>query len=103
MKRSDPLAADRATKRADPLAAEALRAKPDPLAGEASRAKRADPLAAVAVGDLLPLERPRAVQYFSDEYLERCRRLSARDIVRFLEEFRLNYATAESARRQKRP
>ena len=90
MKRSDPRAADRATKRADPRAAEALRAKPDPLA-------------AVAVGDLLPLERPRAVQYFSDEYLERCRRLSARDIVRFLEEFRLNYAAAESARRQKRP
>ena len=102
MKRSDPLAADRATKRADPRAAEALRAKPDPLAAEASRA-RPDPLAAVAVGDLLPLERPRAVQYFSDEYLERCRRLSARDIVRFLEEFRLNYAAAESARRQKRP
>ena len=90
MKRSDPLAADRATKRADPLAAEASQAMPDPLA-------------AVAVGDLLPLERPRAVQYFSEEYLERCRRLSARDIVRFLEEFRLNYAAAEAARRRKRP
>lgn len=89
MKRSDPRTADRATKRADPRAAEASRTRPDPLA-------------AVAVGDLLPLERPRAVQYFSDEYLERCRRLSARDIVRFLEEFRLNYAAAESAR-QKRP
>ena len=89
MKRSDPLTADAAAKRAEPLAAEASRARPDPLA-------------AVAADHLLPLERPRAVQYFSDEYLERCRRLSARDIVRFLEEFRLNYAAAEAARRRSR-
>ena len=60
--------------------------------------KRADPLAAIPDHDLRPTERPRAVQYFSDEYLQRCRRLSAQDIVQFLEEFRLNYAAAEAAR-----
>ena len=60
--------------------------------------KRADPLAAIPDDDLRPTERPRAVQYFSDEYLQRCRRLTAQDIVRFLEEFRLNYAAAEAAR-----
>ena len=31
---------------------------------------------------------PRPVQTFSDEYLARCRELSAMDIVRFLEDFR---------------
>jgi len=30
----------------------------------------------------------RPVQKFSDEYLERCRELSAEDIVRFLDDFR---------------
>lgn len=69
----------------------------DPLTAEPPRS-RADPLAAVADDDLRPTERPRAVQYFSDEYLQRCRRLSARDIVQFLEEFRLNYAAAEAGR-----
>lgn len=33
----------------------------------------------------------RPVQYFSDEYLERCRKLSPDDIVRFLDEFRRLY------------
>lgn len=72
-------------KRSDPLTAE------PPQSG-------ADPLAAVADDDLRPTEHPRAVQYFSGEYLERCRRLSARDVVQFLEEFRLNYAAAEAGR-----
>ena len=62
--------------------------------------KREDPLAAIPDDELRPKERPRAVQYFSDEYLERCRRLSAEDIVQFLEEYRLNYAAAEAARKQ---
>lgn len=52
--------------------------------------KRADPLAAIPDDALRPRARPRAVQYFSDEYLARCRRLSPEDILRFLEEFRLN-------------
>lgn len=90
MKRFDPLTAAAAAKRAESLAAEASRTRPDPLA-------------AVVTDDLLPPERPRAVQYFSEEYLERCRRLSVRDVLRFLEEFRLNYAAAEAARRRKRP
>lgn len=59
---------------------------------------RPDPLAAVAADDLRPTERPRAVQYFSDEYLQRCRCLSVQDIMQFLEEFRLNYAAAEAGR-----
>lgn len=62
--------------------------------------KRADPLAAFTDDELRPQERPRAVQCFSDEYLQRCRRLSAEDILQFLEEYRLNYAAAEAARRQ---
>ena len=33
----------------------------------------------------------RPVQYFSDEYLERCRKLSPADIVRFLDDFRRLY------------
>lgn len=33
----------------------------------------------------------RPVQFFSDEYLERCRALSPADIVRFLDEFRRLY------------
>lgn len=57
-----------------------------------------DPLVAVPDHDLRPTARPMAVQYFPDEYLQRCRRLSAQDVVRFLEEFRLNYAAAEAAR-----
>ena len=64
--------------------------------------KPPDPLAAVPDHDLRPTERPRAVQYFPDDYLQRCRGLSAQDAVRFLEEFRLNYAAAEAARRQER-
>ena len=39
-----------------------------------------------------------AVQLFSDEYLERCRRLSPDEIVCFLEEFRRNFAAAKAAR-----
>ena len=30
----------------------------------------------------------KAVQHFSDEYLERCREMTPNDIVRFLDEFR---------------
>lgn len=45
-----------------------------------------------------PQERPRALQTFSDEYLERCRDLTPAEIARFLEEFRQNCAAAESAR-----
>ncbi len=30
----------------------------------------------------------RAVQYFSDEYLERCRGMTAEEILRFLDDFR---------------
>ncbi len=33
----------------------------------------------------------RPVQFFSDEYLKRCRALSPADIVRFLDEFRRLY------------
>ncbi|MBW2275328.1 MAG: BrnA antitoxin family protein [Deltaproteobacteria bacterium] len=32
--------------------------------------------------------RPRPVQYFSDEYLEQCRRMSPEEILAFLESFR---------------
>ena len=35
----------------------------------------------------MPKPMPRPVQYFSDEYLERCRALSPMDIVRFLDDF----------------
>ena len=59
---------------------------------------RADPLASVPADELQPPERIRPVQYFSDAYLQRCRRLAPADIVRFLEEFRLNYCAAEAAR-----
>lgn len=62
--------------------------------------KPADPLAAFTDEELRPKERPRAVQYFSDEYLQFCRSLSADDVLQFLEEYRLNYAAAEAARRQ---
>ena len=62
--------------------------------------KRPDPLATVPDHDLRPMARPRAVQYFRDEYLQRCRGLSAQDVVQFLEEFRLNYAAAEAARQR---
>ena len=60
--------------------------------------KRADPLASIPDDELRPKERPRAVQYFTDDYLQRCRSLSPQDIAQFLEEFRLNYAAAEAAR-----
>lgn len=45
-----------------------------------------------------PQWRPRAVQYFSDEYLERCRGLAPAQIATFLEEFRQNCAAAEISR-----
>lgn len=53
---------------------------------------RPDPLAHIPDEQLRPPERIRPVQYFSDAYLERCRCLDTEDIVRFLEEFRLNCA-----------
>ena len=59
--------------------------------------KQADPLADWD-GPLRGPERPRAVQYFSPEYLARCKALSPSDIVRFLDEFRRNYAAAAAAR-----
>ena len=33
-------------------------------------------------------DRPRPVQYFSDEYLEQCRRMRPEEIVAFLESYR---------------
>lgn len=39
---------------------------------------------------------PTVVQYFSDEYLERCRGLSPQDILRFLEEYRKLFGAASS-------
>ena len=59
---------------------------------------RADPLANIPADQLRPPERVRSVQYFSDAYLERCRRLTPAHILRFLEEFRLNYGAAEAER-----
>ena len=35
-----------------------------------------------------PNNRPSVVQCFSDEYIKRCRDLSPKDIVRFLEDYR---------------
>ena len=64
--------------------------------------KQADPLASIPDHELRPKDRPRALQLFSDAYLQRCRRLSPQDIVQFLEEFRLNCAAAEAARQQQR-
>ena len=58
---------------------------------------RPAPLADVSDEHLRPAERIRPVQYFSDDYLQRCRRLRTQDILRFLEEFRLNYAAAAAS------
>ena len=41
----------------------------------------------------------KTVQLFSDEYLENCRRLSANDIVRFLDQFRRLHGGAASRSR----
>lgn len=41
----------------------------------------------------------RVVQRFTDEYLERCRELSAEDIARFLEEYRISVGAANSSSR----
>jgi hypothetical protein len=38
----------------------------------------------------------RPVQYFSDEYLEQCKRLTTEEIVEFLEDFRLAFANQEN-------
>ena len=43
---------------------------------------------------------PRAVQFFSDEYLERCREFTPAQIARFLDEFRRNFAAAEASRKR---
>lgn len=59
---------------------------------------RPDPLANIPDEQLRPAERIRPVQYFSDAYLQRCRRLRTDDIVRFLEEFRLNCAAVDQPR-----
>lgn len=58
---------------------------------------RPDPLANLSDEHLRPAERVRPVQYFSDDYLQRCRRLRTQDILRFLEEFRLNYAATAAS------
>ena len=50
-----------------------------------------------------PEERPRAVQFFSDDYLERCREFTPAQIARFLDEFRRTYAAAEASRRKRPP
>ncbi len=39
------------------------------------------------------------VQHFTDEYLERCRELSAMDIVRFLEDYRVAVGAANARSR----
>lgn len=59
--------------------------------------KRPDPLADWQ-GPLRGPRQPRAVQYFSPQYLKRCEALSAEDVVRFLDEFRRNYAAAQAVR-----
>ena len=60
--------------------------------------KRKDPLADYQ--GPWPEERPCAVQFFSDEYLERCREFTPAQIARFLDEFRRNYAAAEASRKR---
>lgn len=40
----------------------------------------------------------RPVQYFSDEYLQQCRSMSAHDIAEFLEAFRLMHQPAEKSK-----
>jgi len=44
----------------------------------------------------------KTIQYFSDEYLERCKQMSTTDIINFLEDFRLLYGEQEGAERLKR-
>lgn len=46
-----------------------------------------------------PQRRPRPVQRFSDEYLQRCRELSAVDIVRFLDDFKRIHGNRQSRSR----
>ena len=42
---------------------------------------------------------PRPVQFFSDEYLERCRAMKPAEVLEFLESFRLLHARASSRSR----
>jgi hypothetical protein len=42
--------------------------------------------------------RTRPVQFFSDEYLERCKQMSPTEIVQFLEDFRLLHEAALAAK-----
>ena len=42
---------------------------------------------------------PRPVQFFSDEYLERCRAMKPVEVLEFLESFRLLHARASSRSR----
>ena len=63
---------------------------------------RPDPLANWQ-GPLRGPKRPRATQHFSAEYLRRCQQFSAQEIVRFLDEFKRNYAAAEAARQKEAP
>jgi predicted DNA binding CopG/RHH family protein len=41
----------------------------------------------------------RPVQYFTDEYLDECRKLSATEIAKFLEDFRLIHGQVKSKSR----
>lgn len=41
----------------------------------------------------------RPVQYFSDEYLARCREMTAKEIAEFLESFRLLHAPSKGTSR----
>ena len=43
---------------------------------------------------------PRPVQFFSDEYLERCRGMRPTEVLEFLESFRLLHGRAPSRSRQ---
>ena len=49
-------------------------------------------------GPLHGPKRPCATQYLSAQYLHRCEQFSTLEIVRFLDEFKRNYAAAEAAR-----
>ena len=42
---------------------------------------------------------PRPVQFFSDDYLERCRAMKPAEVLEFLESFRLLHARASSRSR----
>ena len=79
------------------MAAEVQERSPPQYVRDVAAPKRPDPLAEWK-GPLRGPSPPRALQLFSPEYLKRCEALSAQDVVRFLDEFRRNYAAAQAAR-----